>query len=509
MKRTIQRALGLLLCLALLGAACSLGAQAAGTNTKTCACNEIPRVGVPGIGGTLYMNFGASEQTEAGVVDTEGLKAQILPAVKSLISAVAARSWEKAGGALNALATGMFGHLRVDERGNSVQPISTGALFDKEQDHKKKHGYTFEYDWRLDPMENAVKLNAFIKEVIAGTGHKKVVLHAESEGGLVSMAYLAQFGTGDIEHYIASVGAFNGLTLIGELFTGNIEIGYRQVTEFLRQFGHYYAPDEGFMALFTPLADLLDSTGLAAPLVFALRQLIVKSQDTLYAETLVPLFGQWPALWGFVPDEYYKDAKQFMFGNDPKYKDFIKLIDTFHYKAGPGMADKILAGANQTIKVSIIANYGFTPMPFTSENGYDTDGLIDTARESCGATTAGLGRTFPESYRQKANDGHNHLSADRRIDASTCLLPDQTWFFKNTLHFFGGHGALVDFLVDSEKQPTVFDNPEFPQFMTRLPGGAVIATVAEEPAAPVTIGSSIWNFLGASGRAIVNSVARP
>ena len=502
MKRTVQRTLSLLLCLALLGAACAFDAQAAGTNAKTCACGEIPRVYVPGIGDSpLYLHYGTPEQTEVGVVDTEGLQAQILPIIKN---AVAGHGWEKAGGALAALVNGLLGHLQVDEQGNSVLPISAHAEFDKAQDHRQKHDYRFDYDWRLDPMQNAVQLNQFIKEVRAGTGHKQVILRDACEGSLIAMAYFAQFGAGSIEHYIANVGAFNGLTLIGELFTGNVEIGYRQVMEYLRQLGHYYGPDDGFMALFAPLADLLDSTGLAVPLIFALRQLIVKPQDTLYAEALIPLCGQWPALWGFVPDEYYEDAKTFMFGSDPKYKDFIKLIDNFHYKAGPGMADKIIAGINKKIKVSIIAAYGNAPMPFTQEGGYDTDGLIDTARESCGAATAGVGRTFPEGYRQRINDGHNHVSADRRIDASTCLLPEQTWFYKNTVHFFGGHGALIDFLARSKKQPTVFDNPEFPQFMTRLPGGTVIATVSEEPEKPVRIGSSIWNFLGASGRAIIN-----
>jgi len=508
MKKIIRRALGLLVCLALLGAACIFGAQAAGA--KTCTCGEIPRVYAPGIGDSpLYMNYGTPEQTRVDVVDTEGLKTQILPIVKSVVSAVAGRSWERAGSALAALVNGLLGHLRVDEHGNSVLPISSHAVFDKEQDHRQRHDYRFDYDWRLDPMQNAVELNKFIREVLAGTGHKKVILRADSEGTLVAMAYFAQFGAGDIEHYISNVGAFNGLTLMGELFTGNIEISYRQTMEYLRQFGHYYAPEEGFMALFTPLADLLDSTGMAVPLIFALRQLLVKPQDTLYAEALIPLTGQWPALWGFVPDAYYEDAKAFMFGGDPKYKDFIKLIDNFHYKAGPGMADKIIAGINKKIKVSIIASYGNAPMPFTPRGGYDTDGLIDTARESCGATTAGVGRTFPEGYRQRINDGHNHVSPDLHIDASTCLLPDQTWFYKNTVHFFGGHGTLIDFLANSEKQPTVFDDPEFPQFMTRLPGGTAIATVPEEPAAPVTIGSSIWNFLGASGRAIINGVAQP
>jgi hypothetical protein len=41
------------------------------------------------------------------------------------------------------------------------------------------------------------------------------------------------------------------------------------------------------------------------------------------------------------------------------------------------------------------------------------------------------------------------------VDASTCLLPDQTWFIRDNLHFTAGTGGLLNFLVDSKKQPTV------------------------------------------------------
>jgi len=206
--------------------------------------------------GPLYLHFGMPEQTEAGVVSTEGLKDQALPLVKNVIAAVAGQSWEKAGDALNALVEGLFGHLRVNTSGNSVQPVSSQAKYNPEQDHRSKHDYKFGYDWRLDPMQCAVELDKFIKEVMAGTGHKKVILWADSEGALVSMAYFAQFGYGDIEHFISQVPAFNGLTLIGELFNGNIKLGMRQTMAFLRTFGQPY--DEGFLSLFEPLADVLE-----------------------------------------------------------------------------------------------------------------------------------------------------------------------------------------------------------------------------------------------------------
>ena len=49
--------------------------------------------------------------------------------------------------------------------------------------------------------------------------------------------------------------------------------------------------------------------------------------------------------------------------------------------------------------------------------------------------------------------------------------------------------------MDSKKQPTVFSDERYPQFMTRLPGGEMIPTVPEPPAERVTLNKiSRWLF---------------
>jgi len=488
MKLT-RKLFGLTLSLALLFCTLAFPAQAA---AKTCNCGIIPIVSIPGIGDTLYCDFGTPEQREAGVVSTDGLQDVILPVAKDIIAAVATQSWDKGADALTKLCFALFGHLQVDEHGKSVQNVSRLAVYE-DKDHKTSRHYDFRYDWRLDPMENGKKLNAYIQQVKAGTGHKQVILQPYSEGGCVALAYLAQFGCGDIEHFVPIVSAHNGLTLVGELFNKNVELGADIAVEYMRSFGR--VNPEGGMRLLAPAADVLQQSGIADALVDALSVLLDHVGDKLFSDALIPLFVQWPALWGFVPDEYYESAKKLLL-DDPKYKDFIKLIDNYHYKAGPGMADQIIARTSKKTKVSILTAYGFPTQPFTKGvSSLDADGLIDTARESCGATTAGLGRTFPAGYKQKVNDGHNHISPDRRVDASTCLLPDQTWFVKDMDHFHWNYGALKDFLFASKKQPTVFSDPKFPQFMTRLPDGAIVPTVPEaKPAAALKLPGSMLDF---------------
>ena len=53
------------------------------------------------------------------------------------------------------------------------------------------------------------------------------------------------------------------------------------------------------------------------------------------------------------------------------------------------------------------------------------------------------------------------------IDASTCALPDSTWFLRDWLHCNGSDaiGALYRIMLTTEEQLTVFDMPEYPQFL--------------------------------------------
>jgi len=218
--KSLRKSLCLLLAMALLCAALVINAQAAG-----CNCKEIPRIGIPGIGDTLCVNPGTPEQADVSVVDMAGLQDKIVPIVSKLTAAVACQSWDKAADAFIALAWGMFGHLQVIDC-KSVEPISAKPNEDpRQKNHKESNHFNFRYDWRMDPWECAAQLNAYIKEVKKATGHSKVALLSHSEGGLVVMAYFARYGYGDVRDFIPQMSAHNGLTMVGELFNRNIELG--------------------------------------------------------------------------------------------------------------------------------------------------------------------------------------------------------------------------------------------------------------------------------------------
>jgi hypothetical protein len=483
-----KASLSILMALFLLTASLGVAAKA-----EDCNCAQTPRVSIHGIGDTMVRNAATPEAQDIGVADTSHAKEMILPIAEKLLAAVALRSWDKAEQALSILAYNLFGQMQCDETGESINPISNHPVPpDPKQDHKVNHDYPFRYDWRLDPMENARELNDYIQQVKEVTGHKTVDLIAFSEGGLVMIAYLAQFDSVDIDQIITVMSAHNGLTLVGKLFNKQLNVGGDLAAEYIRR---YVGEDSGPMSLLSAAMDVLEQAGLMRQVEKAVEILIKNVTDQLFEDTLLPLFGQWPALWGFVSEEYYDSAKKTMLHDTVKYAALIKTIDNFHNNAQVKADALLQQAAKDGTKVSMIAAYGFPTQPFTEDNlSYAADGLIDTARESSGATCAPHGAFLPQDYQQAVADGHNHVSPDWKVDASTCLFPEQTWFLKNQVHFTWSFDGFIDFLVTSRNQPTVWDNAAYPQFMTRLQDKSFVPTQPEPSSVAVTLGGAIWNF---------------
>ena len=97
------------------------------------------------------------------------------------------------------------------------------------------------------------------------------------------------------------------------------------------------------------------------------------------------------------------------------------------------------------------------------------DYLIDTALASGGAVCADVFETLPESYVQKRDRKHNHISPDRVIDASTCMFPELTWFVRDMGHLdypYGSEGMeFLLWLVRMDSQYTIRTSDRYPQFM--------------------------------------------
>jgi len=445
----LRQALAVLLGAALLAAALALPAGAA----QGCSCGEVLQVFVDGFGGNaLYYNEGTPEQREVSIAVTDNLVTDILKTLGWLALMPVVGGGKSVSNAFDAVLGGVMGHLRMDEQGRSVEPITANWRIDREKDHREKPEYKFQYDWRGDPFEAAAGLNEFIKALCAHTGHKKIALTGFSEGAVVAMTYLKVYGSSRLETLLLVNGAWQGLQMVGELFNGDIALSGTSVTNYIAN----YDDGSGQLRRAMDVVRRLRLLDFTAPLG---RGLVAAGGDALFDNMVIPLFGQMPVIWTFTPTEYYAGARKALEG-DPKYKALLEKTDRYQYEVQAQARQLLQKARRDGVKVAVVCGYGMAPIPATKSQDYHTDTLIDTARASGGATVAPFGETLPPS-------NSKYRSPDGVIDASTCMFPDYTWFVHGLDHKGGPTKELRMWLIHSAKQPTVWSNPDFPQFMER------------------------------------------
>lgn len=286
--------------------------------------------------------------------------------------------------------------------------------------------YAFNYDWRLDACDNAKKLNTFINKVKATTGQSKVTLVGGSEGTVVCSAYIDAYKSkNDLKKVVFIDGAYKGVS-ITNAFKQDLYIDGDVLCEYIRQFCRTY---NGRAISTAPLAIL---SLLLSDNVNNLAKYLNKIIDnktllnSVYTDVLGD-FGSIPILWEFIPYNSFDSAvsKMSKIGFLDKSSGMYKKIKKYH-----GVQSRVDANLkalkNKGVEVAIVANYGTPGIPVTSAYDEQTDILIDTKYASGGATIAKYGETLDKTGK--------YVSKDKIIDASTCVLKDNTWFVKSIQH---------------------------------------------------------------------------
>ena len=288
--------------------------------------------------------------------------------------------------------------------------------------------YAFMYDWRLDACENAEKLRDFVKMVKEQTGSDKVTLAGDSEAGIVMSAYLDKYGRkDDLDRLVFVNAAFAGVSMTGLYNEDMVGSDVALKT---------YIAELGECVLGQPYSDITEylAMGLSLPLdaVADILQMVADSDELterLYLEVLKPFFGNCPAFYEFIPYAQFDDAMEKMtdMGFLSKDSGVYAKLQKYHKVQGR-LTENLQQAEKDGIDVAIIANYGTPSIPITSDYVNQTDGLIDTKYASAGATVADYGSTLDAEGK--------YVSPDKTIDASTCALPDSTWFVKDLMHCF-------------------------------------------------------------------------
>ncbi len=442
-------------------------AEESAVTPDKCICGEEPEIYVAALGSaTLYQNADTENEKVIFRPETSTYVKLITKLLGPLVSVIITKDYDAFTDALIPAVNDVFGALANDEEGNSTPDVTTKEELPTDPTHGLTGNYYFGYDFRADPLVVADELNTYINHVLELTGHDKVRLRASSMGGVMTMSYFYEYGYEKVKSVIFQCCPLQGTAVAGDLFNGRIEI----TEDSVYRYAQTALPSllDGFTEkLVLGLVGVIYKSGFLGSVLDKVQPVLDNCAPRVFDELLIPVFRSNCGIWSFVPDEYYESAKVFMLGDNPNAV-LEARIDEYHYnvqqKAGEILNDVLDNG----VPVMILAGTAIQRTPLVPTWHNDSDGTVDTKYASVGGTIAELGTTLGDGYVQAVDCGHKHISPDNRIDASTCLLPENTWFVTPMLHSttHDGHGELYRwFFSNDDEGVNIWSNPDYPQFL--------------------------------------------
>ena len=347
--------------------------------------------------------------------------------------------------------------------------------------------YVFTYDWRIDPVANANELNDFIQTVKANSRKDKVSIMSEGYGSTIAFAYLAEHyedATADIDNFVTVNSAAMGTSLIGDIYTGRLMRQYNELqnaTSAFIRFTNDFS-DNPLTWFSTWLTNyILNNEWETQDLIAQCITMMGHVTDPLYDRYLRDMLKNFIGLWAMVPVEYYEEAMDFMFMSDEstegdfnsEFQEKVQLYKNYQSSA----AEILNKAKSEGININVVSSWDLQLIPIGDNKASDeeifglsaqSDGLIDTYFSSFGCHTIPLNDVGAaiDNKDQRNQEGecgnHNHMNAvydtldpehdlggiAHYLDASTCALPDNTWFIRNMKHgtFETGSNSM-DFLV--------------------------------------------------------------
>ena len=282
------------------------------------------------------------------------------------------------------------------------------------------------------------------------------------------MAYVQKYGTEYISDHIMYASALKGVDFCSQAFCGNLYLPADGVERIV------YDIDLGlsqtmtdFLQAFITVANETYGLDLA---LWSVNNVLPKVKYDIFPRILRDTYGSFPSYWAMVGEEYYEEAKELVFyGADMEaYADFIELIDSYHYNVQIP-AEEIVKKQYEEDGVEYynITKYGMQAMPVTANDDVISDRYVDVTGASLGATAGTINDDLSDDYiaAAEANGNGKYISPDKKIDASTCLYPDKTWFIKNLNHKeFPDEINLLMAEMINNPDFSVDDNAKYPQF---------------------------------------------
>lgn len=476
MRMFSKKLMALLLCLALmLGCFTFLGSVSFATDDVD--GTVIPTIYVPGKGASLSIKNedGSSTRVFPITMPEDFIEKSVRENIDVFAKAFFTQEWAEFGDVLADVLGELYGVIMLDEHGNTQNNVQLDWSWSKSSlNGNKVNGkypterYTFIYDWRLDPYENADILRQYIEDVREVTGADKVALVGRCLGASVTMAYLEKYDAEYISDFVLYSSALDGATQCSKAFAGELYLDSDGIERFVYDYEIF--DDESINELLQAFITVFNATYGLDITCWAINNVVTKKYLDLVPKALMNTYATFPGYWSMVNDCDYIKAKETVFyGKDKEqYADLIAKLDNYHYNVQVKSNELLKEYNERGIEISNITKYGSQTVPMTSEADMISDTRCSVYDSSKGATTAKILEGFNDDYIEKAklNGTDKYISPDRLIDASTCLFPETTWFIKELAHkdFPFIINTLIDAIINNDGF-TVDSDEKFPRYL--------------------------------------------
>lgn len=403
--------------------------------------------------------------------------------IDTVLTRFALKDKEALADGLFELAESILSPIASDNEGNSIGEVSmvqypesmasypefTAELVDETElgiakaaieKYGAENTYFFTYDWRKTPAEIASELNALIETAKSDSKKDKVNIMCASMGGMVTTAYMYYYGYESVNSAVYLSGAQNGTYVCGDALNGRILFDTDTIINVINS-----ATGNNFFL--RVLLKIFDWLGAFDFLTDFINGFVADNFDKANDMVLRDCMGTHPGFWSLCPDEDFESGIEKIFGgHEAEYPVLLeKLEETKNFVFS---TEETLQGAMDSgVKLSFVSNYNVGLVPVYERSNYNGDMVLESVLTSNFATVAPLFETLPEEYLATADP--EYVSADKVIDASTAVFPENTWFVKNADHVATDYGTdYSDFaftLLESEVQPTVDMFEAYPRFM--------------------------------------------
>lgn len=502
MKTKSKRALSVLLAvLMLVTAAFPLCSAFAATTTN----NQLPTVYVRGSG------YDIVDENDVKVYRTGYDYSQLPKTIARvvypyLVNAVLFNKWDAYYDAFGKEVEAIFEKCALDNDGNpkygtQIAPNRRVQLANSRSTNYVKgdgtyslNSYTFWYDWRLDPMQIADEMDAYINDVLAVTGASRVNMVGRCLGGSYVLAYIAKYGNDKVANVTLNATAVNGYESCSDLFAGKIGLKGDAAVRYMQE---NYSSSENADAedvqsylnsFIVASAQLANESGLLKTTGKAFDKFYKKVYKGLVPKIALASVATWPGYWSSVKPEDYETARNLMFGseeNKAQYKVLIEKLDNYHEQVALHVNDILADIKADGFNVVILAKYGKQLLPVVKDSAdLLSDASVSLKTASFGATCSNIDATLGDDYiaAQTEKGLGKYISADKQVDASTCLYPESTWIVKNMVHdnWASSYESMVYALTVYPGDVTINTFSQYPQFLVYNDGDGSLNAMTSE-----------------------------